>query len=799
LPVTAVPMVRADDCLDGAQTASAHAALLDALAAGEHPPAVIVVGTGEGQMLENIVRRLPATNVVVLEPSLEAARRLLAHSAVVRKIEQGHLLLLVGPTYGGATDAWKLLGKISGMPPLFVDPALEQERPDDAAVAKLAAARMVLGAVQNDQARRRFAGRYLLNTLTNLPVIATESDVTSLFDAFPGMPAVVVAAGPSLDRNIAELKTLENRVLIVAVDTAVRALVAADIRPHLVVSADPSEANARHLNDLPNASGMWLVAEGSVHPTVLPQFAGRMFAFKVSNHHPWPWLAAHRAERGTLQAWGSVLTTAFDLACRMGCGPIVFAGADLAYTNRLLYCRNTAYESDWSHLPTDEARVELFDRVYFPNHETSLHADVDGREVLTAPRFIQFRDWLVARADAAGDRRIVNATGGGILYGGRIDQSDLTTVLAQHPPVDEASPISGRLAQAWHKGIAQGVEAGVRRGLDRVLQRHDKPHDQLAAWADFGKDTVTLDEIASRTLFALRGIDNIHRGRSSRWAEDVAELMQTVELTRQLHIAERERDEARSARDSALAERDIAVQARSQAERERNEAAVAAFLGHYSSWRTHRLRVLMDLWGRHNFRDATVLELACGHGDIGAFFLSLGADVTFVDAREEHLAVVRTRYPDATTVLHDANHPLQPPKGSAYDYVVHMGLLYHLRPDAVAASLANVCTLGRHVVLETEVCDSDDPSMIIATCESGFDQAVDGVGSRPSSAFIERTLNGCGVRWQRHDDPRLNTGFHIYDWEPLNNGRYFEPNAARADPSAMQQVLRRFYTIETTR
>ena len=771
-----------DRVIERSNVTSSHDALLARFAAGEHPPAVIVIGVGSGAILDEIVRRLPATNVLAFEPSVTAARQVLARPEMSVRIRDGRLMLLVGPDYTGATDGWKLFTKVAGMPPMFVDPRIEHQFPSDVLRAKLAAAHVVRGANQNNRARRRFAGPYLLNTLTNLPMIAAEGDVATLFDAFRGVPAVVVAAGPSLDRNIVELKRLDGRALIIAVDTAVRPLVASEIHPHIVVSVDPSDINARHLNDLPDTGGAWLVAEGSLHPTVFPQFMGRTFTFRVSNHHPWPWLASQGADRGTLQAWGSVLTTAFDLALRVGCGPVVFAGADLAYTDGLLYCRNTVYEPDWSHLPTDEARARFFESAYFANHETCVQADVGGADVVSASRFTQFRDWLVARADAAGDRRIVNATGRGILHGGRIVQSDLGSVLADLPTVDQETPVSTRLAAAWQRGITTGAAARVRRQLDRVLQREKQEREQLQQWAEFGSDTVSLEEVTARAEFALRGLTSLHRGRSSRWAEDLTELMQNLELTKQLHLAERERDEARVTRDratqereTAIQERDAALHARDAAHHERNEAAVAAFLGHYSAWRINRLRVLVDIWGRQNFRGATVLELGCGYGDIGAFFLSLGADVTFVDAREEHLAVVRQRYPDARTVLHDANHPLHRPDGHGYDYVIHMGLLNHLRSDAVATSILDACWLGRHVVLETEVCDSDDPASVVETARVGLRSGRGWHRLPPDPAFIERVLSERGVRWRRHDDSRLNTDFHIYDWTARNDGRYFEP------------------------
>ena len=49
-----------------------------------------------------------------------------------------------------------------------------------------------------------------------------------------------------------------------------------------------------------------------------------------------------------MRAWGSVLTTAYDLAVKLGCDPIVFIGADLAYTDAQPYCRGTVYEENWA-------------------------------------------------------------------------------------------------------------------------------------------------------------------------------------------------------------------------------------------------------------------------------------------------------------------------------------------------------------------------------------------------------------------------------------------------------------------
>ena len=131
--------------------------------------------------------------------------------------------------------------------------------------------RIVAGVKANAVARRKFAGRYLLNTLRNLPSIAEEGDASALFNLFEHIPAIVVAAGPSLDATLPGIKAAQGRALVIAVDTAVRPLLAAGIRPHIAVAVDPSDINAQHLTGLP-LSNIPLVAEGSLDPSVIPEF-----------------------------------------------------------------------------------------------------------------------------------------------------------------------------------------------------------------------------------------------------------------------------------------------------------------------------------------------------------------------------------------------------------------------------------------------------------------------------------------------------------------------------------------------
>ena len=479
-----VPIHTARDPLASSRTAVAR------MVADGAPPLVVTIGLGLGYLLDALEEANGTTRVLAIEPVPEIALAMLARRDWTTWLQSGRLTLLVGPAYHGSAEAWRAFkaGEPTN-PKTIVSPLIERELPDDARQAKALASKIVAGVRANEEARRQFAGRYLLNSLRNLAAIATEGDVAALKGAFTGVPAFVVAAGPSLDQNLAMLTALEGRALVIAVDTALRPLLAAGVRPHVVVAVDPSDLNARHLQDLPDTRGVWFVGEASLDPSVMPPFAGQTFMYHVSRHEPWPWLTALGMGRGQLRAWGSVLTTAFDLACEAGCNPIVFAGSDLAYTRGLQYCRNTTYEPTWSDCPTDEARAER-NKLYFAQRPPVTETDIDGHAVLTAPHFVQFRDWIVSRAAEAADRRVLNATGGGILCGASIQQVDGREL--KLPELDATIDLRQRLAAAWSSG--ESARTARLRDLEAALA--DRTALPMDAWLRFGGDTAPAERIS---------------------------------------------------------------------------------------------------------------------------------------------------------------------------------------------------------------------------------------------------------------------------------------------------------------
>jgi hypothetical protein len=458
-----------------------------------------VIGAGAGWIVDVVEERRAEVRVLVFEPEPACTLAMFERRDWRPLIEAGRLMVVAAPSFEGAASAWRALGRLRTDPRILIHPVIGVARRELTIAAARLARKAIADARANDEARRRFAVPYLLNTLRNVPSLAAESSVRALVHLYPGSPVVVAGAGPSLNRNLESLRPHRDRVVLVAADTALRPMLRAGIAPDFVVSVDPGKANARHLTGLPPCPHTALVAEGSVQGASIEAFAGRTFLFRVAEHHPWPWLFSSGLDLPRLHAWGSVLVTAFDLAVKLGGDPIVFIGADLAYTDGQPYCRGTVYEDDWdARVAAGETRAGIW------RHAIGLQRGVvehhAGEAIATAAHLVQFRDGLLNAIQSAA-ARVVNATGAGILRGGRLEQQPIDAALTDAPrltrrplPRQPPSPVIVEMLREHTRRVVHGVDP-PNPSWGVVLAEHEPPDptlpDQceavriaLARWAD---------------------------------------------------------------------------------------------------------------------------------------------------------------------------------------------------------------------------------------------------------------------------------------------------------------------------
>ncbi len=178
----------------------------------------------------------------------------------------------------------------------------------------------------------RNAQKFVDNDLRNFPKFLFSSGVNKLNKRFEKMPAIIVSAGPSLEKNIHLLKEAKGRAVLFATGPVVRIMLAHDIMPDFVVSIDFLEQNYRHFEGVCHLN-VPLIRPCSLYHGIVRDYQGHGFVYQDGSGIT-GWLKGYWPFRGLSNAGGSVALHAFVTAIVSGCDPIIFIGQDLSFSNK---------------------------------------------------------------------------------------------------------------------------------------------------------------------------------------------------------------------------------------------------------------------------------------------------------------------------------------------------------------------------------------------------------------------------------------------------------------------------------
>lgn len=238
---------------------------------------------------------------------------------------------------------------------------------------------------------------FLSNALVNAVFANPLNPLSEYQDLYKNKPVLIVATGPSLNKQLPLLAKFKELFVIIAADPAVPILKEFGVVPQFVVSIDPKKRPYWKHNELDPATTF--VIEIGCCPDVA-----------WSSNHKYVVTSCHRdvfrlltdlgAAPSYLMTGGSVTTTAFSLACHMGANPIVMIGQDLAWTDGKDHA--DGYVSQYSREQLEARHAKGFEIEGY-----------DGRPVRTERQLLYYKTWFEQRIAQMPDRLVVNATEGG--------------------------------------------------------------------------------------------------------------------------------------------------------------------------------------------------------------------------------------------------------------------------------------------------------------------------------------------------------------------------------------------------
>ena len=183
----------------------------------------------------------------------------------------------------------------------------------------------------------------LKQTLNNIPKMVNEIPLLEIKNYYKGQTAVVVSAGPTLDRNIETIKKYRNNIVLIVVGTALKTLEKNNIIPDFLCIIESFDSS-KQLNGI-DTEKINFVTEPFSHPNM------RNFEFKnvfshISSNMPINtfWADVSGIKIDEYLSKGTVSYTALNTARILGCSKIVLVGQDLAYIEGQCYSKDSAYK-----------------------------------------------------------------------------------------------------------------------------------------------------------------------------------------------------------------------------------------------------------------------------------------------------------------------------------------------------------------------------------------------------------------------------------------------------------------------
>lgn len=372
----------------------------------------MIFGMGDVSYVRELMRRYPDNMIIIFEPCEEILARQMCHMDMEDIFTNENIKIVVGKqnrlsleitfrifvSYGDYDNI--LYASLPNYPKIFENEYTEYLQQIRNLVRREVMTRNTL--IERQGCRGR-------NFLYNLERFYMESGIAELGKSFQKVdktkcPAVLISAGPSLDKNIHILKEYQDKVFIVCVDAAIRVAYKNGIKPDLLVTQDPEFKDPSVFENEYGRDIPILVALTSDYRIIEKNYARKFYIYEGESYID-DILNETNCEMFGLHSGGSVANTAFSLIQRVaGFKTIILIGQDLGYPNNRRHASDVFY---------GEKTIKKEDEKDFFYVES-----IDGGQVLTEGNMNMYRLWFENVIEDFPDLTIVDATEGGAMIHG---------------------------------------------------------------------------------------------------------------------------------------------------------------------------------------------------------------------------------------------------------------------------------------------------------------------------------------------------------------------------------------------
>ncbi len=288
---------------------------------------------------------------------------------------------------------------------------------------------------------------YLLNKkfmdayLSNIRYISESYTINEFKDKFKGYTAIIVSAGPSLDKNIDKLRNLDDNALIICGNRTLAPLLKLGIKPHFMCSIDCSnliyDMTKNYLDE-----NIPLVFTETTNSKLVKNQVGKKIFFRYAGAKT-DIESIFDKKIDTIYFGGSVAHNCMDFARYLGCSTIILIGQDLAYTDNESHAESTSMDVDkkMNEMKEDKRFIKV--------------KDINGKKIYTTRPLEEFRYGFENYIKIHKGICFIDATEGGVKIEG-------TSIMTLEEAINH---------YAYKKGIKEIMSTLFSEGISRDIEK----------------------------------------------------------------------------------------------------------------------------------------------------------------------------------------------------------------------------------------------------------------------------------------------------------------------------------------
>lgn len=227
----------------------------------------------------------------------------------------------------------------------------------------------VIEKISDIQTQKGAKNLWVENYFSNLLHSIKDKSLEDLRDKHANKPAIIVSAGPSLDKTLDYLTGNDDRFIIISGGRTLPSLIKKNIHCDYTCIIDGNKGTYDVMEEALHYKDSCLIYCGATEKRVVELFEGEKRYFITSQTKVLDELIFSRKVT-SLWSSSSVAISCLDLAMLLGCNPIIMIGQDLAYTDNKHHANIAKLSSEKEDVENYANKI-LIENVFGESVETS--------------------------------------------------------------------------------------------------------------------------------------------------------------------------------------------------------------------------------------------------------------------------------------------------------------------------------------------------------------------------------------------------------------------------------------------